>query len=122
MIDPTTLEQWQAVCDAATAGPWHCAMPACDCEEAIANEESSVEDDHTGCCVVDHATEIDANFIALARTALPQAIAEIRRLRAALRKYGEHQEDCTADQIEDEHDNFVTNPCTCGFSEAVGTP
>lgn len=42
-----------------------------------------------------------------------EAAQEIRRLRAALAKYGMHAVLC------DYHESFSEAPCDCGFSEAM---
>lgn len=96
-IDPETLDRWQAVCDAATAGPWtfyefgeggrvvsipkgqkdrvsRCIeerrMRLCDCCPATAL--------HWVFAKHDEQEVSNLKFIALARTALPLAIAALR--------------------------------------------
>ena len=95
MIDAKKLDEWQAACDAATPGPWT------SCKE---NKQ----------CLIDAGVyssgirlatmlnplgkrsaksfDMDANgeLIALSRTALPEAIAEICRLRADAESVAEY--------------------------------
>lgn len=98
------LKAAQAVCDAATPGPktwteldWSCeGPPECPCRnEHIARcEAPSV---FTGAGVSEIFSidagdyfvldDNDAEFVAKAYTLLPQALAEIRRLREALTHY-----------------------------------
>lgn len=80
VIPDDTLAQWQALADAATEadwdidrrpgwGLWHVTAPA--------------RDGHPGFSriVCDHLSESDAAFIASAREAVPQLLAEVAQLR-----------------------------------------
>ena len=112
LIDPATLDRWQAVCDAATEKPWtfyefseggrvvsipkgqkdrvsRCIeerrMRLCDCCPATAL--------HWVFAKHDEQEVSNLKFIALARTALPLAIADLatareecERLRGLLRR------------------------------------
>ena len=76
MID---LKAAQALCDAATPGPWHVDHDGMGgdwvCIDSMGrNVVPSINAHDTG----------DSEFIAEARTLLPQALAEIAELRAAL--------------------------------------
>jgi hypothetical protein len=68
-------KQVREVCDKATAGPWSQILDGDDrwFIEADSDEE-----------VARRLNENNADFIALARTALPEALDEIERLRTAL--------------------------------------
>jgi hypothetical protein len=86
-VTPERIAELWALCDAATPGPW-----TFECLDA-----GSDEDDASGGCwqvpepLVTASSEGDylngrnAWFIAAARTALPEALDEIERLRADLR-------------------------------------
>ena len=100
MITDKQLAEWQAACDAATEGPWAaddadgsiCAqVPGDDDWETIIFASSRWGqgpddfDEHLGESIV-FVGDGDAEFIAIARTALPEAIAEIRRRQDAARR------------------------------------
>jgi hypothetical protein len=84
-------KQVREVCDKATAGPWKvmkCRWAAAG-EACSVNQESAVNyyddtifksDNYDECTHI--VSEPDAAFIALARTALPEALDEIDSLRA----------------------------------------
>lgn len=71
------------ICGAATAGPWHTAIAAADCEEPGYDETSAVEDP-SGCCVVTQCDENNADLIAHAREALPEYARWVSDAVAAL--------------------------------------
>lgn len=83
-INPATLDQWQAVCDAATAGPWerrtltqfHADEPCYEVVALVNGVEQTICDNqkYYPCQVEPY----DQEFIAIARTALPLAIAALR--------------------------------------------
>lgn len=70
--DAPDLDALQALCDAATPGPW----------STDAAGEVRDEDDDVLCTTF--GTVADGFFIAAARDALPKLIAEVRRLRTKL--------------------------------------
>lgn len=88
------LDAIEARCNAATPGPWEISY---GCEEesryrwrAVGPPHEVVENDagyDDGSA--ESASEDDAKFIAHARTDVPLLIAEVRRLRAALRRIGD---------------------------------
>lgn len=77
MITSKELDRLQKLCDGATAGPWEADGPGTNTYDRVTS------------CVPEHTTEVaydilhdgDALFIAAARTALPELIAEVRRLQ-----------------------------------------
>lgn len=76
-IDPDEFAAWAAVCDEAAPGPWH----AFDDDEE--GEVFYIEDDDGG-PVAEHVAAEDADFIILAREAMPRLVARVRELEAAL--------------------------------------
>ena len=84
MIDDATLNEWQAVCDAATEGPWSTDKPPKDRDGwAQGVVVAATERGQCVYCSGEHGVAPEANrkFIALARTVVPHLIAEVRRLR-----------------------------------------
>lgn len=77
MID---VEGCRAICDAATPGPWRVTQ---------SRPRDPIEVDSDTCLIAElmtyrtplEARRPDAQFIAMARTALPAALAEIEQLR-----------------------------------------
>jgi len=85
VIDDATLNEWQAVCDAATEGPWSTDKPPKDRDGwAQGVVVAATERGQCVYCSGEHGVAPEANrkFIALARTVVPHLIAEVRRLRA----------------------------------------
>lgn len=96
MITQEQLEQWRALADAATPGPWelknygksvYLAGPAI--EDIIGRIQF-----HAGA---------DAAFIAAARAAVPALLAEVERLTAEVRRYeeAEHQREMEHEAAND---------------------
>jgi hypothetical protein len=88
-VTPLDLDAIEALCAAATEGPWKCWNgwgPKPDGDMAMtrigACDRGGVHSGGGGRDI--YATVEDAEFTAVARTALPQAVAEIRALREAL--------------------------------------
>lgn len=88
MITEDDLERWQALCDAATPGPWKLWNgwgPAEDGKYRVCG--IGPDNSGTGITASDWpASDVagraeDLEFVAIARTALPALIAEVRRLR-----------------------------------------
>jgi len=115
------IKQLRALCEAATPGPWHYDDEGARWPAPL--WYSSVILVADGAHVANNA-----NLIAEARTALPEALDEVERLRAYATR-GEHRamtllqaiEDCTAMQAErDEARRIVvamwesTAVCRCG--------
>ena len=95
MLDEKRLSEIEARANAATPGPWFPAGNAngywVECGEKgedgernqwIANIDSAVKHERP-----------DAAFIADARQDIPELLAEVRRLRAALTDYANHADD-----------------------------
>ena len=86
MIDDAKLTEWQALCDAATPGPW--VNPDGYCVRHDSDERWLPVCFEWRCCSGNEQVKSvgqgvdDMEFIAAARTALPEAIVEIMRLRA----------------------------------------
>src|SRR5690349_19052472 len=78
-IRPDELDEWQAACDGATEGPWIARGEVVETEwGGPLNWGGDGEP-------TEASNKRDARFIALARTAVPRLIAEVRRLKAELR-------------------------------------
>lgn len=74
----------RAACEAATPGPWH--VSETELEAAVVYvDDDKVPDAATVLFEGDWGTLADAGFIALARTALPDALDYIDRLERGLR-------------------------------------
>lgn len=72
------LDALQALCDGATPGPWDSTLTFRD-RYYIKTPSYGVRD---FCCLTgDLERKVDADFIAASRTALPELIAEVRRLQ-----------------------------------------
>ena len=106
-LTPEQLDVDQALCDAASTGPWKAHG-----ESEVGKNWliASVGEDADGCdhfvstdkvCTseYDGSADTDAKFIAAARTGWPAAIAEVRRLREIVVRYqeGVHGEFCGGD-------------------------
>lgn len=79
------LDEWQQLADAATAGPWDSNSFDGDPIESVWTVSHAIATANIDAPKFDfHAPQArhDAAFIAVARTAVPQLIAEVRRLRA----------------------------------------
>lgn len=75
------LNRLEALANAATPGPWR--------HQTAANADAP--DDHGavkagGALLIDDAPDVDCAFVCAARDAVPALVAEVRRLRAALKK------------------------------------
>ena len=117
MIDIKTIDHWSRITEAARPGPWKA-----DTEElgdAVVWGQGDADDDlvaNVGRCVTrvvldrEEATtseqivfdmeEADAEFVAMARSAMPQLIAEVRDLYATLHNARQGLLDQTRDAIE----------------------
>ena len=85
-LTPARLSEIEAAADAATEGPWY-ALP----KYSLLGKRSTVAEAGPVRVTADDAHELqtageDAAFIALARTAVPELVAECRRLREALQE------------------------------------
>ena len=79
MITKEKLKEWQSMCDAAHDGPWRYVS---DKNHWVDNTAAwGICNCHSG-----PRAEQDARLIAASRTAMPDLIAEARRLRAANEK------------------------------------
>lgn len=94
------LKAWSEACQRATAGPWGRCQTSegkCTCgliwslaqDGVIATVGVNHEGESDLAGAPQHA---DADFIALARTALPEAVQRIRELEAALTKAADDME------------------------------
>ncbi len=84
-FSPEALDRDQAICDAATAGPWGW------CSEDVMFESESVTVPGEPPFTCDEYAFVEwsprnTDFIAHARTRLPEYIAEVRRLREQVAK------------------------------------
>jgi hypothetical protein len=120
---PTRLREDKRLCDEATEGPWTPCLGSGNIQcTALMRVDESSEIDLVGqvttvCdCLPDWTLENNSapkdhlpnlNFIARARTALPE-------YRELLRRYGGHEESCRAVVMPDE--TGLDNECDCGWS------
>jgi len=96
MITREKLAEWQALCEKATPGPWTTGYHEIKqyCGQNISTFEVGAEKDmcwiakvqehHS--CINTAEGNVNGEFIAASRTALPEAIAEIAKLRAILER------------------------------------
>lgn len=85
MITPEKLAEWEALAEKATPGPWsHRIDTSWNHPDRIVDAPALVviRDEHCDIHWKAGRDEANFDFIAAARTALPEAIAEIRRLQA----------------------------------------
>jgi hypothetical protein len=76
VIDDKQLAEWQALADGATEGPW------VEREHKVLSAAESMRDEFgTAGSVAHDVADSDARLIAVARTAVPALIAEVKRLR-----------------------------------------
>lgn len=88
MITNDELDRLQAVCDAATPGPWEFLWPLHIVTKKMDMSQVATGDVETICEAVD---ETDGEFLVAARTALPALIAEVRHLRTIFSPYTLYQ-------------------------------
>lgn len=93
MITDEQLQEWERIEKAATPGPW--VYDETEDDNGL-DPVAMLADGHSPCGVyaVNFRAPLDdqpfnGKFIAAARTALPDLIAEVRRLRAALKHYAD---------------------------------
>ena len=77
MTDPLDIEASRRICDAATDGPW-------ERRDTVTVRRGGEPELRIGCAQDDAHQIADLTFVAHARTALPQALDEIERLRTEL--------------------------------------
>ena len=91
MISNENLQQWRALADAATPGPWSAETGHGETGPNYIDSPSGVVayvyDSYRG--TLPNA-EADAAFIAAAREAVPALLAEVDRLRRELASYERH--------------------------------
>jgi hypothetical protein len=81
-MTPDRLKELRALCDAAQPGPWRYSG---DKDGRIDTGPPDITDWEDGYVIYGVDRDEDARFIVAARTALPEALDEIERLREALR-------------------------------------
>lgn len=117
MITDDVLTCWQSVCDMATPGPWfvhifeeetdwptvYTYARGKDGDDLVAETYYWQADAFTGhhklTTLPEATAQANAEFIAMARTAVPALIAEVRWLWSLIMNAGEH-------------------PCPCGMTDA----
>lgn len=90
MTDQSQIDQWRALAEAATPGPWK--LHLVDDTTIISNNgldicttcDSAEVERHDSYNIEYERMEADAAFIAASREAVPALIAEVERLREAL--------------------------------------
>jgi hypothetical protein len=81
MIDQTQIEEWRKLCENATPPPWKLwAASVLHDPVGDSNIETALKVADTYCIRECKHTTHDAQFIAAARTAMPQLLDEIERL------------------------------------------
>lgn len=105
-MTPERIEELRSLCNAATPGPW-------------VQQGSNVIAPETGEDVAYYCAMRDAEFIAAARTALPEALAEIERLRAAMQALieGEQYRIFTQDEFYCVHGISCCEECSNCFDD-----
>lgn len=92
-MTPERLSELKALVEKSVSGPWE-VRPEYPDEPVYTKLVVNKGDDGYDCLVAENVREPDAEFIAAARTALPELIAEVERLRtiekAANAEPGEH--------------------------------
>lgn len=98
----TELKHLEDLCSKATPGPWKG-----DEYEMTAPKVKTLEEGRIKLVWADdyHMSEFDAEFIAAARTALPELIARVRRLEAEIVQFKEDRYPSYAVLARIEHDN-----------------
>jgi hypothetical protein len=102
MITPEKLAELEALCENATPGPWlidYSGTAAVYEDDAAGRTIFLAGSPH---CPPRSESETNCNlrFIAAARTALPEAIAEIRRLQSELQRLQPQPQDTFAPRTE----------------------
>lgn len=132
-MTPALLATLRAAGRAATPGPWAPSEWYGTDEGGwsavgphhLKSEGEEWDDPDSEC---HERAKLDALFIALARNhwdELLDAAEERDRLRAALRRYGNH-DDCyragvdACPRYDNDNGGDPSRPCTCGFSAALG--
>ena len=94
-MTPARIREIREACEKATpTEKWRSSVWQSNCEDAWTatgpihevNADGEYDDTNDPDCVPAQQAAADSAFIALARTALPDALAEVRRLKAALRE------------------------------------
>lgn len=77
------LNELERLCDAATAGPWRSSNPHGDEYFRVVScaPNGRMLGDKIAFMAINNKSKDDAALIAEARTAIPELIAEVRRLR-----------------------------------------
>lgn len=106
-MSPIDLDAIEARANAATPGPLYAGPNYLIGGWWVQTEEDKrLEREHG-----DFLTREDAEFFAHAREDVPALVAEVRRLRRDIRKYGQHIGLCRAMLI-------TASDCDCGLEEA----
>ena len=79
-MTPEKIAEWRALCDAATPGPWFRDECGSEVTRLLCADDPSRAYGRVSETVADYLYFCDADFIAAARTALPDALDEIERL------------------------------------------
>lgn len=85
MFTEEQLAEILEICNKATKGPWAITQPGINDKSVYIVQDKYLKDDYRqGVCKLVHKPKIeeDAQFIALARTALPQLAEDYRKLLA----------------------------------------
>lgn len=110
MITDEQLAEWRALCDKATPGPWRPERTICGNGERLyrvkypahgLNEGASFEIAHL--VTTEGGLEQqghDARLVATARTAMPQLLEEVERLRAEVERMEELYYDALSDAVD----------------------
>lgn len=88
-MSPERLKELRALAEAATPGPWHIDGPNADDVVAEVSSLTVVPRTNGMLC----APRYDAAFIAASRSAVPELLDEVERLRESLRNIAEISDD-----------------------------
>ena len=123
-MDVEEIASLRALCAAATPGPWNDRRHADGGDVFGCCAHVDTPSTQGGRSLLEGLTRADAAFIAAARTALPAALDEIERLRAAWRTVNapdEHQDPCRFGEplgmVTPKHEApyMQRRQCTCGL-------
>jgi hypothetical protein len=104
------LKRLRELCGMATPGPWFNKL------EQRSENWRYIDNGHE--MVAQWMRPWEAEFIAAARTALPELLDELERQKAHLREYGEHRWKCAV-SIAIRKDK-ICPACDCGWQELIG--
>lgn len=93
-MDEKQLSEWKALAEAATDGPWM------EREHKVLTTSEAMRDEFGTAGIIAHnVANADARFIAAARTAVPELVAEVERLKGLFNRAAAYKTESDAKQI-----------------------